>query len=477
MRTRIIDDKDLLQRLARTSDVDFGSISASEYRYKVAELKPYLSEEAFIWYKAAVEVGIVQAFSRRGAIPQSFVEEIRRAAEAVTAKEVYAEEDKTGHDIIALVNMLKEKVGEGAKSVVHRAATSYDTIDTANALRYRDAFDRVIIPDTARLLKAWIAIVRDESETLQIGRTHLQHGEPITFGFSMAWFVDRLGGRMLEMQRASDALVGKFSGAVGAYNAASLFVPDPIAFEGEVLRQVGTAQADISTQIVQPEFLGDLVHFTISGFGILANWAHDMRNLMRPEIGEVWLPRGKDVSRSSTMPHKANPVGFENIQSLWKEAVPRMMTMYMDQISENGRDLTNSASQRYTPEIFDIFDYSVRRAIRVAEKLRANPENMRKNFDMNSNTITAEPLQLILSSLGRHSAHSDVGRLADIAKKEGRSVIDLAKEDPELAPYMAQLSEGQSAVLSDPSGYTGEARAKALEIADKWERKIDALGL
>lgn len=477
MVTKIIDNTDLLKRLARSEETNFNSVSATDYRYQVKELLPYFSEEAFIWYKAAVETGIVKAFSDIGTVPKNSVREIRSAAQLVNAKEVYEEEGRTHHDIIALVNEIKEMVTDQSKTAVHRSATSFDTIDTANAARYRDAFSEVIIPDTAKLLRSWIGIVRRESMTLQIGRTHLQHGEPVTFGFSMAWFADRLGGRLIKLKNASDSVVGKFSGAMGAYNAASLFVPSPVEFEKKVLGNLDLKPASISTQIVQPEFVDDLVHYTISSFGVIANWAHDMRNLMRPELSEVWLPRSKDVSRSSTMPHKANPVGFENVQSLWKEVIPRIITMYMDQLSENGRDLTNSASQRYTPEIFDLYDFAVRRARGMADNLQVNKESMLKNFKMSENVITAEPLQLLLSSHGRHTAHSEVGKLADKAMSENVSVVELARKDPDLSPYMEMLTEEQNEMLSNPEEYTGKASAKAIEIADKWDNKLTELGL
>jgi adenylosuccinate lyase len=473
--TKTIGSSDLIARLAKDSSVHFSSISPLEYRYKEKRLLPFLSEEAFIWYKAMVETGIVRAFADRGIVPQNSAREIERSAALVNAKEVYEEEDKTNHDIVALVNKIKERMSEDSKSSVHKAATSFDTIDTANTLRYRDAFYEVILPDSAKYLRAMIRVAKDNYDTLQIGRSHLQYGEPITFGFSQALFVDRFGGRMLKMKEAADSLVGKFSGAMGAYNAQSLFVPDPITFEKEVLRQVGAVPADISSQIVQPEFVGDLVHFCIGAHGVLANWADDMRNLMRPEIAEIWLPRGKDVSLSSTMAHKRNPVGFENIKSLWKENMPKMITMYLDQISEGARDLTNSASQRFTPEIFDIFDYAVTRAIRVAENLKAEPENMLRNLSMSKNVITAEPLQLLIASQGSPTAHGDINKLSDRALKENRSVVSLALEDPELSRYMSQLRKDQIDTLSNPEKYIGEAKKVALAIAEKWEKRLAEL--
>ena len=265
---------------------------------------------------------------------------------------------------------------------------------------------------------------------------------------------------------------------MGAYNALSLFVPDPMEFEKEMLQQVGLAPASISTQIVQPEFVTDLVSFCVTSFSVLANWAQDMRNLMRPELKEVWLPRGKDTSASSIMPHKKNPIGWENIGSLWKVAIPRIITLYMDQISENARDLTNSASQRFIPEIFDLYDHSIIRGIRIAGTFRTIPENMKRNLLMSANTIAAEPLQLLLSSVGRYTAHEEVGRLADKAAAEGVSVVKLAMEDPLLAPYMLKLKKENLDVLFNVETYGVEqAQKTALKIADKWERKLDELKL
>src|SRR3989344_3714480 len=327
------------------------------------------------------------------------------------------------------------------------------------------------------LEKVWIKTVRDEYDTLQIGRTHLQHAEPITYGFAMAWYVSRLGDRIVKIKKAVGELKGKFSGAVGAYNSSSLFVNDPEIFEAEILRKCGLEPAEISTQIVPPEPVTDLVHYIITAFGVIANWADDVRNLMRPEIGELGIPRGPDVSRSSTMPHKANPIGPENVKSLYKETMPRIITRYLDQISDHQRDLTNSASQRHIPEIFDTFDYAVRRATRVSRSLKTHPEYMKRNFDMSADKIIAEPLQIILSSLGHPDAHRYVGELADKSYEIGTPLIDLVREDPELQPYLQRFTEDQLGILTNPSSYLGIAPQKALAVANSWSHRLSAYGL
>ena len=450
-------------------------ISPSDYRYSVKELQPYLSEEAYIKYKSKVEAALAKVLAKRKVISEKSADEIVKSSEQVRAKDVYEEEARIGHDIIAQVNIIKKGVSAEAKTGVHRTATSYDIVDSANILRYKDAFNKVIIPDMIALEKAWINIAKKEKNTLQIGRTHLQHAEPITFGFAVAWYVSRFGSEILKIKQAVDGLNGKFSGAVGAYNASSLFVDDPEEFEKEVLGQLGLNPSEISTQIVQPEPMADLVHYTLSSFTIMANWADDMRNLQRPEIAEVGQPRGKDVSRSSTMPHKANPVGLENIKSMWKATMPYMLMMHLDQISDHQRDLTNSASQRYIPQIFNQFDYSVRRAVRISNKLQPHPNNMLKNFNLDSDKSLAEPLQLLLSAYGHPNAHEYVGKLADESYTKGIPLTDIVLKDKTLQLYIKKFTPKQMSIMKDPSKYLGIASKKAEKIADLWSEKMKKL--
>jgi adenylosuccinate lyase len=446
--------------------------SPTDYRYYVEELKPFLSEEAFVKYKSKVEAALARVLAKRGIITQRSADEISRACEQVKASEVYKEEKRTSHDIVAQVNMIKRRVSDEAKPGVHMTATSYDTVETANALRYRDAFLNVIIPDMVSLEKAWIDIARNEKDTLQIGRTHLQHAEPITFGFYMAWYVSRFGKRILEINEAVKRFEGKFSGAVGAYNASSLFVEDPEEFEREVLSEVGLTPTEISSQINQPEQITDLIHYVVSSFSIVANWADDMRNLQRPEIGEIGQPRGEDISRSSTMPHKANPIGLENIKSLWKRTMPDMIMMYLDQISDHQRDLTNSASQRYVPEILDKFDYSIRRATRISRSLRPYVQNMLKNFKMSADKTIAEPLHLLLSAYGHPNAYEYVSKLADESYTSGIPLTELVLKDKSLQPYLQKFKPKQLETISDPSKNLGIASKKAEKISTLWEQRL-----
>ncbi|MFH1905764.1 MAG: lyase family protein [bacterium] len=452
----------------------FNSFSPTDYRYSVEELKPYLSEEAFIKYKAKVESALVKILAKRGLCSQEITNEIIRACNQVTAQEVYDEERRIKHDIRALVNVIRRRVSSKAKPYIHLAATSYDIVDTANVLRYKDATEKVVLPDMIELEKIWIELARKEKDTLQIGRTHGQHALPITFGFALAQYVQRWGDRILQLKNVVNNLVGKFSGAVGACNACSLFFNDPEKFEMELLSELGLKPAKISTQIVPPEPLVDFTHAIISSFGVLANFADDMRHLQRSEIGEVGESFEEEQVGSSTMPQKRNPINFENVKSMWKAFMPRMITIYMDQISEHQRDLTNSCSARYIPELLVTFDSSARRIKKVSSKLQVDKNNMQRNFRQNRDKIIAEPLYILLASLGHPDAHEYVRRLATESLKSNKPLLEIVMEDKNLKPYLEKFTKSQREIISDPSKYIGIASKKTEEITKLWEEQFGA---
>ncbi|UYZ39501.1 MAG: adenylosuccinate lyase [Candidatus Methanospirare jalkutatii] len=455
----------------------FLAFSPTDYRYAVEDLRAFLSEEAFVKYKARVEAALAKAFASKGILRKELCEEIVRACEEVSAEEVYEEEKRTRHDIRALVNVIRRKVSEEAKPFVHLCATSYDIVDTANALRYKDALEKVIIPDLLRLESVWMRLALREKDTLQIGRTHGQHAVPITFGFAIANYVHRLGTCILRLKDAASNLVGKFSGAVGAYNALSLIFEnsdDVEAFEREVLGILGLKPALISTQIVPAEHFLELVHAVIASFSVLANFCDDMRNLQRSEIAEVResFEEERQVG-SSTMPHKRNPVGFEGVKSLWKRFMPQIVTMHLDQISEHQRDLTNSASQRYLQELLVVFDFCVRRLTRISERLEVECENMRRNFEISKDFVTAEPLYILLALHGHPNAHEHVRKLAFEAYREGKTLKEIAIQDKEIAYYMQKFTERQREIVFNAEKYVGIASKKVERVVEYWKRRLN----
>ena len=450
----------------------FSACSPTDYRYSVRDLGQYLSAEASVKYQAIVEGALAQALARHGICPSSIAAEIANAANTVTASEVEDEEKRVRHDVRALVNVIQRKVSDAAKPYVHLGATSYDIVDTARVLRYRKAVEAVIIPDMVALEKTWIELAKRERDEVQIGRTHGQFAEPITFGFAISQYVDRWGLRILELAQSTRELVGKFSGAVGAHNALSLLTNKPEELENDLLSSLGLKPARISTQIVPPESLTDLIHAVISAWGVLANFARDMRHLQRSEIGEVGEPFEEDQVGSSTMPQKRNPITFENVESLWKEFVPRIVTKYLDQVSEHQRDLTNSASQRYDAEFLVGFDFCVRRIANVSRKLRVDRTNLKRNLEQASPSLVAEPLYVLLALSGDPQAHEHVRRLSIESSRTGRPIVELALSDKPLKPYLEKISAQQMEVIRNPSKYIGIASAKVDKVLAYWEDRL-----
>lgn len=451
----------------------FGSISPIDFRYLDEEVAGYLSENGFTRYKLLVELALVRALYRRGLCSKTIVDEIGVACQQITTAEVYHEEKKIGHDIRALANCIRRRISDEAKPYVHMTATSYDIIDSANAVRYKEVVEKVLIPSLIELEKVLIVTTLREAETVQVGRTHGQHAVPITFGFAIAGYVSRLGNSIEMLTSLSKKLPGKFSGAVGAYNASALFFDDPEAFEAEVLAELGLIPVEHSTQIVPPEALMRLLNEVVIVAGILANLADDMRHLQRTEIAEVGEAFESSQVGSSTMPQKRNPINFENVKSLWKVIVPRLMTVFMDQISEHQRDLTNSASARTYGEIIAYVVSATKRLTRTMKKLAVDRTNMERNLAINKGSVLAEPLYIVLAAMGHPDAHEKVRMLTLQADHERRPLEEIVASDVELKSYVERMTLHQKLIFSNPSLYTGIAAQKAKAIAERWRERLD----
>jgi len=452
------------------SPLDFRYYGGDERLFRL--LAPYVSEAARVRSEASIEAALVRVLARRGLCSAADANEIERACEEVTPEEVAAEERRIHHNIRALVNCIRERVPERSRRFVHWTLTSFDVIDTAMAWRLKAATNDVVVPALRELERVLVELAEREAETPQMGRTHGQHAVPITFGFAIAEHVARLGERIVSLQDAAGRLTGKISGAVGAYNASSLFLNDPLRFECEVLAEVGLEPGPHSTQIVAAEPLCDLVHVLTSCLGVMANLADDMRHLQRSEIAEVGEAFEKDQVGSSTMPHKRNPWNFENVKAFFKAFAPRMVTMYLDQLSEHQRDLTNSATNRFVPELVVAVVCCADRLRRTMSKLVVDRESLDRNLEMSGPTVLAEPLYIILAGLGHPDAHETVRRLTLKAETERRPLMDVVSEDGDLATYVRQMTEGQRAVLGDYRLYTGHAGEKARLVCDEWRRKL-----
>ncbi len=454
---------------------DYNALDPLDSRYYDPEIASYLSERSRIAYQAYVEAALAHALADAGICSRAVAEQIEVAASQISAEAVYNEEQTTKHDIKAVVNCIKAELPDAAQPYVHFGATSYDIISTATALQLRAAIQDLVLPRLRSLLQSLLTLTKDHAETVQIGRTHGQHAVPVTFGFAMAEYVSRLGENLLALDDLSKLLKGKFSGAVGAYNALNVFVDDPIAFEKNVLSKVGLEPAPYATQIVPAEAAIRLMDELTITAGIMANLSHDMRHLQRTEIAEVRERFEPGQTGSSTMAHKRNPWNFENIISMSKQVTAQMLNANLNISSEHQRDLTDSASSRFYALSLGSVAAMASRLNTVMGKLEVDSENMQRNLHLTEGAIAAEPLYLLLEKYGHTTAHEASKTIAHAALESHISLFEAAQANSSIADYWSQFSNQEKSYIQNPeTAYTGLAAKKAMMIHDYWQTKLGA---
>ncbi len=462
----------------------FQNLSCLDHRYSLSEkevfgkLSQYISEEAAVRSYAKAEAALIKAhLSVRGQLTSEIEKKLDEVAANIDPQEVNDEEEKTQHNIRALVNVLKRKVDEDIAPLIHLGATSVDILDTALSMRMRDVTQNVVLPELKALELALCNIAEREAETPQVGRTHGQHAVPITFGWSIAEFVSRLGKSILRIEELSKQLKGKLAGPVGTYNGPSMIVKDPEDLEKRYLAYVGLEPSEYSNQLVEPEYLLRLLLEFNVAFGIIANLADDLRNLQRSEIGEVFEYFSSTQVGSSTMPQKRNPWNSEHVKSLWKAMSPRVMTFYMDQISEHQRDLTNSASQRFIADYTAGFTMAVNRMKKIISGLQADRESMEKNLENAGGKVKggvlAEPAYILLAESGISDAHEVIRKLTLEAETSGKTLYEVLLNNKDtLDRITAQLEKlgvkDAETFFQNPARYHGLAAEKSRRLAKKY---------
>ena len=445
---------------------NYDGIDPLDGRYFDEEIALYLSERSRVAYQAYVESALANTLAQYGVCSQEIADEISSAASQVTTEQVYEEEKTTKHDIKALVNCIKGGISESAQPYVHFGATSHDIIATASSLQMRDVMKNVVTPRLRTLLSTLAQMSDKYADTVQVGRTHGQHAVPITFGFAIAEYVSRLGQSLELIEKATDGLYGKFSGAVGAYNALSVFVDNPVEFEAKIIGSLGLKVAPYSTQIIPAENIVRLLDELSLTAGIMANLANDMRNLQRSEIGEVREKFEEGQTGSSTMAHKRNPWNFENVVSMWKQVTAQTINARLNVSSEHQRDLTDSASSRFYVIIPASVAAMLKRLNTIMGKLEVDEENMQKNLKMSGGAIAAEPLYLLFEKYGHTTAHEKSKTLAHQALESNSSLVDVITNDSEANEYWNKFTETEKQIISEPEKYyTGRASDKARSIA------------
>jgi adenylosuccinate lyase len=444
------------------------AIHPIDYRYGSQEMRDVFDEVRKLENMLRVEAALAQALADLGKIPEKCAEEITRKANTkdVKIERVKEIEKETKHDIMALVKALTEVCGESGK-YVHLTATSYDIVDTANALLLKDGLE-ILLKEGKDLLNTCLNISEKYKDLIMIGRTHGQHAIPITLGFKFANYSNKLGEDLIRIEDdMKNNILGKFSGAVGSYAAQTICgLGDEL--EIKVMEKLGIKPAEITTQVVDRESFARI----ICNIAILAcsveQIAKEIRNLQRTEISELSEPFGEKQVGSSTMAQKRNPINTENICSNVRVIRSCIYPSLENIALEHERDLTNSAAERsIIPTVFILADEVLTRMNKILKELVVYPENIKKNLDLSKGTIMSEAIitKLVEKGMGRQDAHELLRESSMKAFETDKNLKEILLTKVMVKRY---LTEKELDELFDYKNYIGLCVEKTEKVINKW---------
>jgi adenylosuccinate lyase len=398
-------------------------------RYTRPEMGAVWSERRRFDAWLQVELAVVDALAEQGVIPDEDAATIRDRA-SFTVDAVKEREQVTDHDVAAFVDVVAGSVGEAGRWV-HHGLTSSDVLDTALAVQLSQA-GMVLVGGAVDYRDALIRRAREHVDTLCVGRTHGVHAEPTTFGVKLAGFAFEAHRNLLRLERAVEAVsVGALSGAVGTYSANGPEV------EEAVLKRLGLAREDVSTQVVPRDRHAELLSaIALAGAG-LERFATEIRHLQRTEVREVEEPfRSGAQKGSSAMPHKRNPIVTERITGIARLLRGYAQTGFENVALWHERDISHSSVERVSlPDATTLLDYAQHLAIRVVEGMTVHEERMRANLDLTHGALYSQRALLALVKAGRprDEAYRIVQEAAQRAWDEGTEFRGLmAEAAPEL---------------------------------------------
>ena len=435
-----------------------------DFRYGREEIKKIFSEEARLSYQLKVEAALAKAHAAVGNIAEKHAKKIAEKANVkyVNVERVREIEKEIHHDVMAMVKALAEVCGESGK-YVHLGATSYDIVDSANALQMRDGLD-IIENGIVALKKSLASLAEKYKDAIMLGRTHGQHALPITFGLKMAVFASEMERHRKRIQQCKEEIcVGKMSGAVGSGAAMG---EKFFEIQEKVMNELGLKAEIPSTQIVGR----DRYIFVISTLSNIATslekFATEVRNLQRNEIGEVAEAFEKKQVGSSTMPHKRNPIICEQICGLARVIRSMLLPAWENAIQWHERDLCNSSSERFIiPHAFILTDWILVQMEKVFSNLEVYPEKMKENIEKSKGLPLSEAIMMLLVKKGmsRQEAH-EILRISSLkAIKEEKHLREILTKNEKI---LSLLTEKEIEDALNPENYIGEAK-KLVEMTLK----------
>jgi len=391
-----------------------------------------------------IELLVCEGWAEIGGIPSEALPRLRQAA--VDPDRVAQLEERVGHDVVAFLDAVSERLGDDAR-YIHRGLTSSDVLDTALALQLVRAAD-LLLKDVDRLSESVRRRAIQERGTLMAGRTHGMHAEPLTFGFVLAGWLDELERAHARLSAVREEVrVGKLAGAVGTHATV-----DP-RVEEWALQRLGLQVAPVTTQVVARDRHAHFMAALAILAGSLEKFATDIRLWQTTEVSEVREPFGPEQKGSSAMPHKRNPVLSERICGLARTVRGYAQVALENQALWHERDISHSSAERIIiPDACTLMDYIVRLMSDIVEGLTVDRERMRANLYRGGGMVFSQRVLLALVDKGmnRNEAYRVVQRAALSALDGGQEFRTLVGQAPEVRE---RLTTDELAELFDPAYY------------------------
>jgi adenylosuccinate lyase len=447
------------------------AVSPLDGRYagRTEPLREYASEAALMRARVQVEVEYLLALADLDATPLEIREENREylrtlyeefdESDAQLVKQIetegYGDYAATNHDVKAVEYFVRERISDPELSDaipwIHFALTSEDVNNLAHRLLVQGAVENVLLPKL-QLVRGLLAdLAREHRDLPMLARTHGQPATPTTFGKEMAVFASRLGRAIGRVKDARDGLQGKLAGASGTYAAHVAAYPDVDwpAFAREFVDRLGLRQAPVTTQVNPCDDLAELFDALRGANNVLLDLDRDAWRYVSDRYLGQEATEGE--TGSSTMPHKVNPIDFENSEGNLSKANSDLVFLgdYVTS-SRLQRDLSDSTVKR---NIGAAFAYCLLGYVKLQAglgKVVPNEQVMREDLEATPEII-GEAVQTILRREGHPDAYE---RVKDLTRGQRVTLEDFHDLFEEL-----DVDEETREELMDltPAGYTGVA--------------------
>ena len=399
------------------------------YRNSVKELSDYFSEHALIRYRLFVEIEYLIALGEEPSIKQlskfssqdqAKYRNIYKKFDIKDATEVKKYEKTINHDVKAIEYFLRDKLKNHLHPWIHFALTSEDINNLAYSLMWKDGLNEIYLPTLQSITKNLNILAKKNKNIPMLSLTHGQPATPTTFGKEVAVFYSRLNRQISAI--SSHKLLGKFGGATGTWSAQSVAYPktDWIKFAKKFIKSIGLEPNLITTQIEPHDSLVESYQQIIRVNTILTDFCRDIwYYISRGVIGQKKI---KEEVGSSTMPHKINPIQFENAEG--NMGVSNSILSFLSQklpISRMQRDLTDSTTLRNQGVALAHSYLSLKNILKGLNRIEVINDQLANELKKNQEVL-AEAIQVILRKSGEQNAYEKLKKLTR-GKKIGSSEI------------------------------------------------------